>query len=199
MKHFNPPGYEPIIQDIIHGRKSLRVGVGEMFALFPSSMRDEITNYVLGTAGIRPGFQELLDWCRKEQIEFNVTSGGIDFFIYPLLAPFSIDPDHIYCNHSSFEGTNIEILWPHPCDEHCRADCGMCKTRVIRRYPADQYFRILIGDSLTDFEGSKLADHVFARSHLLDRCREIGLTHTPYETFYEVIDGMKQLIAQERN
>jgi len=197
MKHFNPPGWEPIIQAIIDGRISLRDGVGAMFALFPSTMKDEITQYVLDNAGIRPGFAELLTWCKQEQIDFFVTSGGIDFFLYPILAPFEIDPAHIFCNHSSFEGPNIEILWPHPCDEHCHKECGMCKTRVIRRYPSDRYYRILIGDSLTDFEGSKLVDHVFARSHLLDRCRETQLPHTPYETFYEVIDGLNQLTGKK--
>ena len=193
MTHFNPPGWETIVQDIIASRKSLRIGVGEMFALFPSSMKEEITQYVLQTAGIRPGFRELLDWCSRTNTEFYVTSGGIDFFVYPILASFDIQPDHIYCNGSSFTGAAIQILWPHPCDEACHADCGMCKTRVIRGYDASRYYRVLIGDSLTDFEGAKLVDHVFARSHLLTRCQETELPHTPYETFFDVIEGLRQL------
>lgn len=192
MKHFNPAGWEPIVQDIVALKKSVRQGVGEMFALLPSSMKGEITDYILSTAGIRPGFQELLDWCKKNGVEFFVTSGGIDFFVYPLLAPFGIPEDHIFCNGSDFGGERIEITWPHACDDQCDNDCGMCKTAVIRRFPKDEYTRILIGDSITDFAGAKLVDLVFSRSHLTERCRELGLPHIPFETFHDVVQHLEQ-------
>jgi len=192
MKHFDPPGWQPIVDDIVALRKSVRQGVGEMFALLPSSQRQAITDYVLSTAGIRPGFQELLDWCKNNNVEFFVTSGGIDFFVYPLLAPFGIPADRIFCNGSSFEGERIEILWPHACDEACDNDCGMCKTTVIRRFPKDSYTRILIGDSITDFAGAKLVDLVFSRSHLTERCRELGLPHVPFETFHDVVRHLEE-------
>ncbi len=187
MKHFNPPGWQPIVEDIVHMRKSIRQGVGEMFALLPSDMKGDIERYVLETAGIRPGFPELLDLCRQQDIPFYVTSGGIDFFLLPLLAPFDIDPSHIYCNGADFSGPHIRITWPYPCDEHCGTDCGMCKTRVIRSFPSAKAHRILIGDSVTDFEGAKLADTIFARSHLAERCRELGMPFHAYETFYDII------------
>lgn len=187
MRHFNPPGWEPIVADIVDGRKSIRQGVGEMFALFPSGMKNDITEYVLQTAGIRSGFAELLALCKAKAIPFYVTSGGVDFFLRPLLAPFDIDEDHIYCNSADFGGENIEIVWPHPCDDVCANDCGMCKTRVMRRFPKEEYYRMLIGDSITDFEGAKIADVVFARSHLAVRCRELELPHYEYETFHDVI------------
>lgn len=192
MKHFNPEGWEPIVQDIVALKKSVRQGVGEMFALLPSSMKQEITDYILSTAGIRPGFRELLDWCKRNGVEFFVTSGGIDFFVYPLLAPFGIPEDHIFCNGSNFSGERIEITWPHSCDEECDNDCGMCKTAVIRRFPKDEYARILIGDSITDFAGAKLVDLVFSRSHLTERCRELGLPHIPFETFHDVVHHLEQ-------
>lgn len=192
MKHFEPPGAEAIIRDIVAERKSIRQGVGEMFNLLPASLQHEITRFVLDSASIRPGFAELLDWCKRTDTPFYVTSGGIDFFVYPLLEPFDIPNDHIYCNGSDFSGERIRILWPHPCDDECDNDCGMCKTTVIRRFPADRYFRILIGDSITDFAGAKLADLVFSRSHLTVKCRELGLPHIPFETFYEIVGHLEQ-------
>jgi 2-hydroxy-3-keto-5-methylthiopentenyl-1-phosphate phosphatase len=192
MKKYQPPGVEDIIQDIVSERKSIRQGVGDMFALLPSSLKEEIRSYVLETAGIRPGFSELLVWCETHDVPFYVTSGGIDFFVYPLLEPFDIPADHIYCNGSDFEGDRIKITWPHICDDECGNDCGMCKTTVIRRFPKEQYYRILIGDSITDFAGAKLADLVFSRSHLTDRCRELGLPHIPFDTFHDIIRHLEQ-------
>ncbi|WP_274364647.1 2-hydroxy-3-keto-5-methylthiopentenyl-1-phosphate phosphatase [Paenibacillus thermotolerans] len=198
MRHFNPPGWEPIVEDIVGGRKSIRQGVGEMFALMPSTMKEEITRYVLQTAGIRPGFAELLAFCRQEDIPFYVTSGGIDFFLLKLLEPFDIEPDHIFCNSADFSGETIEILWPHPCDEHCTTDCGMCKTRVIRSYPREQYRRIIIGDSITDFEGAKLVDTIFARSHLAARCRELQVPFHEFETFHDVVAELKTMFHERK-
>lgn len=188
MQHFNPQGWESIAGDIVSGRKTLQTGVGEMFDLFPASMKDEVTNYILSSASIREGFPELLQWCKEHDVPFYVTSGGIDFFIEPLLEPFGIPADHIYCNGSDFSGDRIRVTWPHECDDDCdNGGCGMCKTTVIRRFPRDEYYRILIGDSITDFEGAKLVDLVFSRSHLTDRCRELGYPHIPFETFHDVI------------
>lgn len=192
MKHFNPPGWDVIVQDIISESKSIQQGVGELFSLLPSSMKEEVTSYILSNAGIREGFPELLEWCKAHDVPFYVTSGGIDFFVYPLLAPFGIPMDHIYCNGSDFSGDNITITWPHSCDDNCSNQCGMCKTTVIRRFPKDDYYRILIGDSITDFAGAKLVDLVFSRSHLTDKCQELGLSHIPFETFHDVIHHLNQ-------
>ncbi|WP_049867253.1 2-hydroxy-3-keto-5-methylthiopentenyl-1-phosphate phosphatase [Paenibacillus sp. D9] len=193
IRRFNPEGWEQIAQDTIDQRKSIKQGVGEMFRLLPAALKDEVIDYSISNAVIRAGFQELLDYCKGENIEFFVTSGGIDFFVYPLLSRFGIPEDHIYCNSSDFSGENIEILWPHSCDEECpNGQCGMCKTAVIRRFAADKHDRILIGDSVTDFEGAKLADLVFSRSHLTTKCRELGLPHVEFTTFHDVVASLKE-------
>lgn len=193
MRHFNPPGWDKLVDDVLAHRISIREGVGRMFALLSSGQREDIVRYVTETAGIRAGFRELLAYCEQQDIEFLVTSGGIDFFLLPLLEPFPVDGTRIYCNSADFEGERIRIVWPHPCDAFCSNDCGMCKTTVMRRYPPDTYTRILIGDSVTDFEGAKLADFVFARSHLTAKCEQLGLPHMPYETFHDVVDHLRKL------
>ncbi|CAH0122231.1 MULTISPECIES: 2-hydroxy-3-keto-5-methylthiopentenyl-1-phosphate phosphatase [unclassified Paenibacillus] len=191
IKHFNPEGWEPIVQDIMGERKSIRRGVGELFELLPSSSKKEVVDFALSQARIREGFGEFLAFCRQRGIEFYVTSGGIDFFVYPILAPFDIPEDHIFCNGSDFSGERIRITWPHQCQKPCTNDCGMCKTTIIRRFPAERYDRILIGDSVTDFAGAKLVDHVYARSHLTEKCEQLGLPHVPYENFYDIITAWK--------
>lgn len=191
IKHFNPVGWEDIAQQTIDTKLSVREGVGRLFRLLPSSLRSEVIDFGVSNARIRDGFADFLAYCRLEGIDFYVTSGGIDFFVYPLLEPFGIPRDHIFCNSADFSGERIEIVWPHPCDGHCSNDCGMCKTTIMRRFPADEYERIIIGDSVTDFEGAKLADVVYSRSHLTSKCRELGLAHTEFETFHDIIAAMR--------
>lgn len=193
MKHFQPEGWDTLVQQVISKELSVREGVGRMFALLPTERKREIVDYAIGNVTIRNGFRELLAFCRKEEIEFYVTSGGIDFFVYPVLSEFPIPEDHIYCNGSDFSGSHIRILWPHACDSECHNDCGMCKTAIIRSYPKEDYERILIGDSITDFEGAKLADTVFARSHLVQLCEDLKLNYYPFENFFDVIRRLEEL------
>ncbi len=197
MKHFQPEGWDTLVNQVISKEISIREGVGRMFALLPTSRRQQVVDYAIGNVTIRSGFRELLDYCKKEDILFLVTSGGIDFFVYPVLSPFAIPKENIYCNASDFSGAQIRILWPHSCDSACDNDCGMCKTKIIRSYPRETYERIMIGDSVTDFAGAKLADTVFARSHLIELCRELGLNYYPFEDFHDVIKRLEEMKVRE--
>ncbi|GLX68916.1 2-hydroxy-3-keto-5-methylthiopentenyl-1-phosphate phosphatase [Paenibacillus glycanilyticus] len=192
IKHFNPPGWEEIATSVLSQKISIRDGVGQMFRLLPTSIQREVVEYGINNVQIRDGFAELLQYCKDENIEFYVTSGGIDFFVFPVLARFGIPEYHIYCNGSDFSGEQIEITWPHPCDGHCTNDCGMCKTTIMRRFPATEYESIIIGDSVTDFEGAKLADTVFSRHYLTDKCKELGLPHTEFTTFHDIVHELKK-------
>lgn len=191
MKHFKPEGYEAIMRDTVSQSISLQKGVSAMFALLPSSQKDEIIQFVIGQAGIREGFPEFLDYVRDEGIPFYVTSGGMDFFIDPLLEPFGIPSDHIYCNTADFSSDQIKIKWPHPCQSPCENDCGMCKATIMRGFDQDKYERILIGDSLTDFQGAKIADFVYSRSILTEKCAELGVPHVPFTTFFDILHDLK--------
>lgn len=190
IRHFNPPGWEPIVQDVLEERISISEGVGQMFALLPSSMRDEVIRFALGQAVIRPGFEEFVRFCCDSDIALYVTSGGIDFFVYPLLEPFGIPFDHIYCNGSDFSGESIRITWPHPCQDPCQNKCGMCKATIARRFPEEQYERIVIGDSVTDFAAAKLVEFVYARAQLISKCEELHLPYAPFGTFYDIIEHL---------
>lgn len=197
VKHFDLPQWKSIVDDTIHQRISIRNGVGTLFALFPSQMKQAIIDYVLATAQIRPGFAEMLEKLNQWDIPFYVTSGGIDFFLKPLLQPYHINEEHIYCNTANFNGDHIQILWPHPCDEFCTNDCGLCKSRIVRSFSNEQYERTLIGDSVTDFAGAKCADLIFARSHLATMCKEHQLPYYEYETFFDIINVLHSRVTQE--
>ena len=152
-----------------------------------------MVQFIVDSAKIRDGFSEFLSYCEQEDIQFLVTSNGIDFFIDPILAPYKEKIDQVYCNSSDSNSENIRILWPHPCDNQCTVDCGMCKTTIIRSFDKDEYYKIVIGDSITDLEGAKIADQVIARSYLLDKCQELNLPHHAFSTFYDCIKAIGEL------
>ncbi|EJL47805.1 2-hydroxy-3-keto-5-methylthiopentenyl-1-phosphate phosphatase [Brevibacillus agri] len=193
VKKFAPPEWEALTKQILSQQISVQEGVGKLFQLLPSSLRQDIVDYIVQEATIRPGFADFVRFCREEGIELLITSGGIDFFVQPILAPFDLSGVPIYCNGSDFSGENITITWPHSCDEQCTNGCGMCKTTIIRRYDPATHYRVVIGDSITDLAGAKIADYVIARSFLAEKAQELALPHSTFATFHDVIGTLTEL------
>lgn len=188
MKKFAPPEYIPIKDNILGQKQSIREGVADMFALLPSSYKTEIVSYLQDKAQIREGFADFVSYTRNHHIPLYIVSGGIDFFVQPMLekfGPFS----GIYCNKADFTGDRIQIEYPHGCDEFCtNQGCGCCKPSIIRKLQGKDTTSIVIGDSITDLEAAKLADVVIARDFLIEKCEELGIPYEPFENFRDVIE-----------
>ncbi|SES40623.1 2-hydroxy-3-keto-5-methylthiopentenyl-1-phosphate phosphatase [Psychrobacillus sp. OK032] len=188
MKQFAPPEYLPIKENILGQKQSIREGVTDMFALLPVSLKDQITSFLLEQAQIRDGFAEFVSYTKQNNIPLYIVSGGIDFFVNPLLEPFR-PFSGVYCNESDFSGDTIQINFPHECDEQCtNKGCGCCKPSIIRKLQGSDTLSVVIGDSITDLEAAKLADIVIARDFLIEKCEELHIPFEPFESFHDVIN-----------
>jgi 2-hydroxy-3-keto-5-methylthiopentenyl-1-phosphate phosphatase len=192
MREFAPPEWEELKDDILEQKISIQEGVGKLFSLLPSSIKEEIIQFTLSHAKIRQGFKELLQFTSNADIPFYVVSGGIDFFVRPILAPYGPFTD-IYCNEADFSKEQIEIVWPNACDAQCQNGCGCCKPSVMRKIVQPDDFTIVIGDSVTDLEAAKQANFVFAREYLAEKCEELAIKYYRYETFFDCIEEIKRL------
>jgi 2-hydroxy-3-keto-5-methylthiopentenyl-1-phosphate phosphatase len=190
MNRFAPEGWEELKEGVLNRSISIKEGVGKMFSLLPVSLKEEIIEFALENASIRPGFQEFLDFTREEGIPVYIVSGGIDFFLDPIINKFGPFAG-VFCNESDFSKTTIKIEWPNSCDDQCSNDCGCCKPSIMRKLEQSDTYKIVIGDSVTDLEAAKHADYVFARDYLKVKCEEWDIPHTPFETFYDCIEALK--------
>lgn len=194
MKEFAPPEWDFIKNDILSQKISIQQGVGKLFAMLPCSLKDEIVQFSKRNAIIRRGFEDFLQLTKDEGIPFYVVSGGIDFFVYPIMKSFDL-LENIYCNSADFSNETIQILWPNNCDDLCQNGCGCCKPSLIRKLKADHDFTIVIGDSITDLEAAKQADFVLARDFLAEKCEQLGIKYQKFETFFDCIESIKDLIG----
>jgi 2-hydroxy-3-keto-5-methylthiopentenyl-1-phosphate phosphatase len=190
MKHFAPPEWEALKDGVISQSISIKEGVAKMFSLLPSTLKEDIIQYVREIGVLRSGFAEFITYTKEQNIPLYIVSGGIDFFVYPILDSY-IDRGHIYCNASDFSGETINIIWPHSCDEDCSNDCGCCKPSILRQFDSEHYEKIVIGDSITDLQAAKIADRVYARDFLIQKCEELQIPYTPFERFTEIIQDLK--------
>jgi len=192
MKKFAPPEWNALKEGVLSQEISIKEGVGKMFQLLPSSSKAQIVDYILNHAEIRSGFREFVQYTVDKNIPLYIVSGGIDFFVYPLLHGL-VQEDQIYCNVANFSHDHIVIEWPNSCDEFCANECGCCKPSLIRQLTQEEQKKIVIGDSITDLQAAKLADFVIARDLLLNKCKELDLPHQSFTTFYDVVNILNQL------
>ncbi|MED1576470.1 2-hydroxy-3-keto-5-methylthiopentenyl-1-phosphate phosphatase [Bacillus safensis] len=185
MKQFAPSEWTKLKDGVLSKEITIQEGVGQMFQLLTSDQKEAIQSFILEDTEIREGFKEFVDEVKKADIPFYVLSGGMDFFVYPILEGI-VDRDDIYCNHASFGEEHIQIEWPHACDTQCQNGCGCCKPSIIRNLTHEDDFIIMIGDSVTDVEAAKHADLTFARDYLLNECQELGLVHKEFGTFIDL-------------
>ncbi|KAA0762815.1 2-hydroxy-3-keto-5-methylthiopentenyl-1-phosphate phosphatase [Bacillus sp. SH5-2] len=193
MEKFAPPEAEEVKNRILSQELSIQEGVSQLFQLLPTNLQHEIVQFLIETAEIRTGFHEFIQFVNENNISFYVISGGMDFFVYPLLQGI-IPKEQIYCNETDFSSEFITVKWPHPCDEHCQNHCGLCKSSLIRKLSDTNDFHIVIGDSITDLQAAKQADKVFARDFLITKCEENHIAYTPFVTFHDVLAELKHLL-----
>jgi 2-hydroxy-3-keto-5-methylthiopentenyl-1-phosphate phosphatase len=191
MKQFAPPEWTKIKDQILSQEVTIQEGVGRLFRLLPTCLREEIVSFLKETAIIRQGFSEFVSYTKSEGIPLYIVSGGIDFFVYPLLEEL-IENQFIYCNSSDFSGETIQILWPNNCKGTCQNGCGCCKPTIINELADCNHHVIVIGDSITDLQAAKLADTVFARDFLRDKLDELKLPYYSFETFHDVIEALEE-------
>ncbi len=178
-RRFAKEGWQREVEEILSQRKTLKEGVAGVFAQIPTSCVCDIIQHAKDVVRFRPGLQEFLAFCQEQGLEFVVASGGIDFFVHPVLEPLKPWIKRIYTVPADLSGDTIRLLHPYGCQS-----CGLCKARVMEDYPG--WFRILIGDSLTDLHGALGADLVFARDRLRRMLQELGRPYEPFETFSDV-------------
>ncbi|WP_026692253.1 2-hydroxy-3-keto-5-methylthiopentenyl-1-phosphate phosphatase [Peribacillus kribbensis] len=186
MKAFGPEGWESLKDQVLNKEIPISEGVGKMFSLLKSSQKQEIIDFAVNHSEIRQGFKEFVDFAEEHRIPFFVVSGGIDFFVEPMLKDF-IPMEKVYCNKGNFNNEFIQIEWPHSCDELCHNNCGCCKPSIMRSIGSRYDYKIVIGDSITDLEAAKKADLVIARDFLIEKCQEEGIPYKPFSTFNDCI------------
>ncbi|MGE7986770.1 MtnX-like HAD-IB family phosphatase [Lysinibacillus fusiformis] len=197
MTEFAPQESEKIAKAMMEQTISFKDGLSAMFHLLSTQQKDEVIQYLMDTAVIREGFGDFVQYAKDHGIPFYIVSGGVDFFIEPLVekyGPFS----GIYCNKADFSGEQIKLIYSNSCDEECAKystqGCGCCKPSVMRKVAKEDHFKIVIGDSLSDFEAAKQAHIVLARDHLIQRCEELHVPYKPFTTFHDCLKIVQELM-----
>ena len=175
------------------GDITFREALEKEFECLPSD-REKLTEFVLREARVRDGLQQLVRYCNREGYPLEVVSGGLDFYIEPIMESQGLGHIVRNCSVASFESGNRPKVFYNGAQRACDVS-GTCKCHHVERFKSQGYTVVLVGDGTSDFCASNRVDHVFARRDLLEYCQGKGIPHSPFETFHEVVEGLKGMAA----
>jgi 2-hydroxy-3-keto-5-methylthiopentenyl-1-phosphate phosphatase len=156
--------------------------------------RGQQTEYVRQQANLRTGFKELAAFCLERNIHLAINSYGLDFYVEALLNERGLDHIPFYSTETAItrDGTTFSYKFSR---EGCEA-WGNCKCRVVEGYQAQGHQVIYAGDGISDTCPAAKADFVFARSSLLDFCKDWSVPHQELTDFRDVIAYLQRRSAE---
>ena len=149
-------------------------------------------------ATLRPHFKDLWDYTCQAGIPLGIVSLGMDFYIEALLAEGRVGRHPPVLGLRRFLRRDYRLQLPASLGWfrsfqplRCADQWGTCKCSILNSYIQKGYAVNYIGDGKSDMCPASMADHIFARSYLAELCQEKQLAYTPFETFMDVIEGLK--------
>ncbi len=192
LEEFADGDWQNIGKDYTEGRISVQTCNIMQFAMVKAGRRT-MTDFLLnsGRVKIRPGFNELIEYCARHSFDFVIVSNGLRFYIKTILDSLGIDGIDIHAAHCRFSPGGMELTYSSP-------DSGLAETgfkeiyaRILRESGYDVMY--YLGNGASDIYPARQADHIFAVDGLLECCRRDGIRHTPFETFHDVIRGLESI------
>jgi 2-hydroxy-3-keto-5-methylthiopentenyl-1-phosphate phosphatase len=178
-------------RDYEAGRISVGTFNRRVFSLVKED-RPTLTRLVLTSerVRIRPGFRELIEYCRKMSYRTVIVSNGLEFYIRAILENLGIAGVEVHAAENTFFPGGVAVRYLGPDGVELEAGFKEAYTDMLRK---QGYEVVYIGDGNSDIHPARLARRVFATAQLLERCREDGLTCEPFKDFFDVIRGLEKL------
>ncbi len=146
-----------------------------------------------------PHFGDFVDYCHSREIEIEIVSDGLDFYIERILKNHHLDWRlQVRANHLIFVDEN-QIRPAFPYFEFGCGRCGNCKGYHVRQAKAGGNRVVYIGDGLSDRCGARAADVVFAKRgrDLLEFCREQRIEHYEFQNFSDVMKTRIEILENK--
>jgi len=139
---------------------------------------------------LRPGFPELIDYCRRKHFRFVIVSNGLHFYIEDLLTNLGFLDIEIYATQTDFCREGLKVQYIGPDGQYLDKDFKLAFTDSF----LNQDYRIIyIGDGSSDLLPAKKAQFIFATGTLLEHCQAIDLSCTPFDDFNQIVSFLESL------
>jgi 2-hydroxy-3-keto-5-methylthiopentenyl-1-phosphate phosphatase len=151
-----------------------------------------LTDFVLSSprVKIRPGFKELVNYCRKKGYNTVIVSNGLTFYIEALLKTMGIKNLEVHAAENTFYKGGLDVKYLGPDGKEVDTGFKEAFTRELRQ---QGYNVIYIGNGTSDIFPARLAQQIFATEDLLRACQKEKLEHYAFKDFFDIIEILKTL------
>ncbi|HLR20397.1 MAG TPA: MtnX-like HAD-IB family phosphatase [Tissierellaceae bacterium] len=151
--------------------------------------KEEYLDYMLREIKLQKGFKTFYNNLKKNNIPFQIVSGGFMTGIEPFLAKHNLEEITVHANRLIFNNRNIKV--EHYEDKHFphlinKDDYVDFKLQVLRNYKKVYDKVIFLGDGTTDINVANSSDYLFAKDYLKEYCIENDIDYIDWEDFYDV-------------
>ncbi|OPY12703.1 MAG: 2-hydroxy-3-keto-5-methylthiopentenyl-1-phosphate phosphatase [Syntrophus sp. PtaB.Bin001] len=185
-------GWQEIDRAYISNKIGSRLAYLRIQPLFRGT-ETEMVEYALHHEKIDPHFHSFYRFCKDQGMDLKIVSDGLDFYISSVLRKHELHEIEFYANKVVFrDDSTLSIEFPsirNGCDR-----CGTCKSTILNFHRKNYRKIIYIGDSYSDVCPSKIADLVFAKQILSEKCRKNGKACIDYENFFDVRKYLSKIL-----
>lgn len=180
-------------REYLAGRKTHFNALKEMFAQI--HVPPEQLEHLADSIHADPYLDNVWRLCREKNIPLFVCSAGNDYYIKRILGNRISDYEiTVISNKGDYDSENGLVMTAPPQDSpFYDENVGISKYKLVKKLKDEGYFVIFAGDGPPDFEPAKIADTVFARKMLLDKCRQAGIKTEKFDSFKDIYNYIKGL------
>jgi 2-hydroxy-3-keto-5-methylthiopentenyl-1-phosphate phosphatase len=169
--------------------------IGEHIALIEGNWQ-KIVN-VLDNIKIDPYFKSFIAQCKNAGMPVYIGSNGIDKVLSHILTREGIEVSGSWAYHliESDKGWALEFpkdkergICQVPHSIACK--CALLEASRLAKITSDVPYKIVIGDSKSDFCWANKADFVFGKKKLAQYCDEQNIDHLPFSDFSHISEYM---------
>ena len=188
---FTDGDWRQLFKDYTVGKISVGVFNAKAFAMVKAD-KQALVDFILtsGRVKIRPGFEELLNYCSGKGFKFVIVSNGLSFYIAAILEDMGIKGIEVFAAQSQFGPEGMTVSYIGPDGNQIETSFKETYTEMFQRRG---YSVVYVGNGISDIYPARRANHVFATGDLLRRCRETKLECKPFNDLNDVVRDLEIL------
>ena len=159
----------------------------EAFAMVRAD-RQSLLEAVMDKVKIRPGFRELVEYCRRQDYRFVIVSNGLDFYIDEILRDIGRADIEVFSARTRFQPGGLEVQYIGPDGIPLDSDFKLAYTTLFLNHG---YRIIYTGNGNSDFEPARRCHYIFATGALLEQCRKSNTVCHAFTDLKEVVEALK--------
>ena len=179
--------WEQLFREYQEGKISVGRFNADAFAMVKAS-RESLLEVVRGKVKVRPGFQELVEYCHSKSFRFVIVSNGLDFYIEEILKGIGMTHLEVFAAQTRFQPEGLKVQYIGPDGSYLDEDF---KVVYVNSFLREGYRIIYVGNGTSDLAPAKKCHYIFATGVLVDHCKQINLGCTSFTDFNQVIRALE--------